>query len=251
LEFPYCGNEKLSDVEHDRFRGYGDSEGDLSTNLRFFSRCGQESDKRQNVKPDPFLVTRRSLVERLADRGDQRVWQEFFDTYWKLIYSVARKSGLSDAEAQDAVQETIINVSQKIHGFRYDPSMGSFKGWLLHMTRWRIADQFRKRQADIAEVSDDEGRRTAPIDRIADDFDIDEVWDAEWREHLLQAAIDRVRRRTDPKQYQIFDCYVVRGWPARKVADHLRVNIAQVYLVRHRVAASIRREVETLEKGME
>ena len=74
------------------------------------------------MEPDPFLVTRRSLVERLANRSDQRVWQEFFDTYWKLIYSVARKAGLSDAEAQDAVQETIINVAQKIQGFRYDPS---------------------------------------------------------------------------------------------------------------------------------
>jgi RNA polymerase sigma-70 factor (ECF subfamily) len=202
------------------------------------------------VKPDPFLVTRRSLVERLANRSDQRVWQEFFDTYWKLIYSVARKSGLTDAEAQDAVQETIITVSRKIDKLRYDPAAGSFKGWLLHMTRWRIADQFRKRQVDIAEAPTmDEDRRTAPIDRIADDFDIESVWDEEWRAHVLEAAMDRVRRRVDAKQYQIFDCYVVRDWPARKVADHLRVSIAQVYLARHRVSALIRREVEALEKG--
>jgi RNA polymerase sigma-70 factor (ECF subfamily) len=202
------------------------------------------------VKPDPFLVTRRSLVERLANRSDQRVWQEFFDTYWKLIYSVARKSGLTDAEAQDAVQETIITVSRKIDKLRYDPAAGSFKGWLLHMTRWRIADQFRKRQADIAEAPTmDEDRRTAPIDRVADDFDIESVWDEEWRAHVLEAAMDRVRRRVDAKQYQIFDCYVVRDWPARKVADHLRVSIAQVYLARHRVSALIRREVEALEKG--
>ena len=29
---------------------------------------------------------------------------------------------------------------------RYDPKIGSFKGWLLNITRWRIADQFRKRK---------------------------------------------------------------------------------------------------------
>jgi len=206
--------------------------------------------KPPSVKPDPFLVTRRSLVERLANRSDRRVWQEFFDTYWKLIYSVALKSGLSDAEAQDVVQETIITVSRKIDKLRYDPALGSFKGWLLHMTRWRIADQFRKRQHDISDQPTiDRDRRTAPIDRIADGFDIDAVWDAEWRAHLLEAAMDRVRRRIDPRQFQIFDCYVVRDWPAQKVAAELRVNIAQVYLARHRVAALIRREVETLEKG--
>jgi RNA polymerase sigma-70 factor (ECF subfamily) len=204
------------------------------------------------VNSDPFLVTRRSLVERLANRSDRRIWQEFFDTYWKLIYSVARKSGLSDAEAQDVVQETIITVSRKIDKLRYDPSVGSFKGWLLHMTRWRIADQFRKRQPQLADLPTiDEDRRTAPIDRIPgpEGFSLDETWDEEWRAHLLEAAMDRVKRRIDPRQYQIFDCYVVREWPAQKVAEQLRVNIAQVYLARHRISALIRREVELLEKG--
>ena len=195
-------------------------------------------------------MTRRSLVERLANRSDRRIWQEFFDTYWKLIYSVARKSGLSDAESQDVVQETIITVSRKIDKLRYDPSIGSFKGWLLHMTRWRVADQFRKREPGYAEQPTiDEDRRTAPIDRIADGFDIDSVWEDEWRGHLLEAAMDRVKRRVDPRQFQIFDCYVVREWPAQKVAQQLRVNIAQVYLARHRISAMIRREVEVLEKG--
>jgi len=204
------------------------------------------------VNSDPFLVTRRSLVERLANRSDRRIWQEFFDTYWKLIYSVARKSGLSDAEAQDVVQETIITVSRKIDKLRYDPSVGSFKGWLLHMTRWRIADQFRKRQPQLADLPTiDEDRRTAPIDRIPgpEGFSLDETWDEEWRAHLLEAAMDRVKRRIDPRQYQIFDCYVVREWSAQKVAEQLRVNIAQVYLARHRISALIRREVELLEKG--
>src|SRR5262249_49918488 len=49
------------------------------------------------MKHPSLLATRRSLVERLADWGDQLRWQEFFDTYSKLIYSAARKSGLMDA----------------------------------------------------------------------------------------------------------------------------------------------------------
>src|ERR1700761_404347 len=92
---------------------------------------------------DVFAATRHSLVERLANWEDQRNWQEFFETYWRLIYSVARKSGLSDTEAQDDVQETVITVAKNIT--KYDRTAGSFKSWLLHTTRWRIADQFRKR----------------------------------------------------------------------------------------------------------
>ena len=57
------------------------------------------------MKPDRLDVTRESLVGRLVNLDDRARWQEFFDTYWRLIYSVARKAGLTDAEAQDVVQE--------------------------------------------------------------------------------------------------------------------------------------------------
>jgi hypothetical protein len=82
------------------------------------------------MKSGGLIATRRSLVDRLANWDDQRRWQEFFDTYWKLIYSTARKSGLTDEEAQEVVQETIITVAKKIDKLRYDPAIGSFKGWL-------------------------------------------------------------------------------------------------------------------------
>src|ERR1700730_5130784 len=100
-----------------------------------------------HMKTAGLLATRRSLVDRLANWDDQRRWQDFFDTYWKLIYSAAQKSGLTDAEAQEVVQETVISVAKKIDKLRYDSALGSFKGWLLQITRWRIADQFRKRDS--------------------------------------------------------------------------------------------------------
>ncbi len=92
------------------------------------------------------LATRRSLVERLGDWDDRKRWQQFFDSYWRLIHGTARKAGLTDAEAQEVVQETLLTVAKKIDKLKYDPAVGSFKGWLLHITRWRIADQFRKRK---------------------------------------------------------------------------------------------------------
>src|SRR2546422_4976997 len=94
---------------------------------------------------DP-IPTRHSLLNRLKDLGDQASWQDFFDTYWRLIYNVAVKAGLTDVEAQEVVQETVIAVARKISEFKADPAHGSFSAWLMRLTRWRIADQFRKRQ---------------------------------------------------------------------------------------------------------
>src|SRR6266516_7814507 len=104
------------------------------------------------MKKDDFIPTRLSLLNRLKNWEDQRSWQDFFNTYWKFIYSVALKGGLTDAEAQDVVQETVVTVAKKIKDFQMDTQRGSFKAWLVHTTKWRIADQFRKR-TQAAEAS--------------------------------------------------------------------------------------------------
>ena len=65
---------------------------------------------------------------------------------------------------------------------------------------------------------------------------------------LLPTAIAQVKRQIEPKQFQIFDCYVRKEWPAQKVAARLGVNIGQVYLARHRVSALLKKEIRALEK---
>jgi RNA polymerase sigma-70 factor (ECF subfamily) len=204
------------------------------------------------MRTSGLLATRRSLVDRLENWDDRKHWQEFFDAYWKLIYSAARKSGLTDAEAQEVVQETIITVAKKVGKLRYDPAAGSFKGWLLHITRWRIADQFRKRQpGQNQRAASFDDRATATIDRVPDPnaADLDALWEKEWQDNLLAAAMDRIKKKVDPKQFQIFDCYVRKDWPAQKVASELQVSVGQVYLARHRVTALLKKEIKALEKN--
>src|SRR5881397_1239133 len=98
---------------------------------------------------EPYLVTggliptRQSLLSRLKNWDDRESWNDFFTTYWKLIFITARKSGLTQAEAEDVVQETVICVCKRIPKFKYDRRTGTFKSWLLRLTYWRIQDQFR------------------------------------------------------------------------------------------------------------
>ena len=202
----------------------------------------------QSVNQDaPLDVTRESLVGRLVNLDDRARWQEFFETYWRLIYRVARKAGLGDAEAQDVVQETVITVAKNIS--KYEREAGSFKGWLLHITRWRIADQFRKRAPEAARSRDRTRAGTATIERIPDPdgIDLESAWREEWEQNLLTAALERVKRKVDARHFQIFDCAVMKQWSAAKVARELGVNIAQVYLVKHRVAGMLKREVKAIE----
>jgi len=201
---------------------------------------------------DELIPTRASLIARLKDWQDQSSWQEFFDTYWKLIYGVARKTGMTDAEAQDVVQETMASVVKHMPGFEYDPAVGSFKAWLLKMTRWRIIDQVRKRQPPAVHRSLSAGTGTGTVERVIDpESDVlDRLWDAEWEKNLLDAAVANVKRRLDPPRYQIFDFYVNKGWEPEKVAERFQISVDQVYLAKHRITELIKAEVVRLEKKM-
>ena len=90
----------------------------------------------EQLGDDELIPTRTTLIQRLKNWEDQSSWQDFFDTYWKLIYGVARKGGLTATEAQDVVQETMISVARQMPTFKYDRAIGSFKAWLLAKATW-------------------------------------------------------------------------------------------------------------------
>jgi RNA polymerase sigma-70 factor (ECF subfamily) len=203
---------------------------------------------------DEFIPTRRTLLSRLRNLDDAVSWRDFFDTYWKLIYRAATQTGLSDADAQDVVQETIITISKRIQDFQYDPARGSFKGWLLHTTRWRILDHLRKRrtEASLAPPPADLPE-AAVLERIPDPVSaqLEALWEAEWQQNLLDAALQRIKRQVKPKHFQVFELCALKAWPPAKVARALGVNVAQVHLLKHRVGNLIRKEVKRLEaKGV-
>jgi len=206
------------------------------------------------TKPDEFIPTRRSLLSRLRNWNDQASWRDFFDTYWRLIYGVAARAGLSDAEAQDVVQETILSVARKMPGFHYDPSLGSFKNWLLVVARRRIADHLRKRERDPARAGrqGQDSSATAVMEKVPDPAgcQLEAVWDEEWQKNLLAAALARVKLQVDAKHFQLYDCYVLKQWPVRDVARTFGVNAGQVYLIKHRLSALIKEEINKLEKQM-
>ena len=76
--------------------------------------------------------------------------------------------------------------------------------------------------------------------------ELEKIWEAEWQSNLMEAALERLKRRVKEESYQIFDLNVVRQWPASRVAKTLEISVAQVYLTRHRLLALLRKEVRML-----
>ncbi|HOX58368.1 MAG TPA: sigma-70 family RNA polymerase sigma factor [Candidatus Paceibacterota bacterium] len=201
---------------------------------------------------EEWIPTRQSLLTRLKNWDDQEGWREFFETYWRLIYGVARKAGLNDAEGQEVVQETVIAIAKKMKkgAFKYDPARGSFKAWLLTLTQWRISDQLRKRQ-QVASRHPDLAAKTDLMETAPDsaaEARLSQHWDAEWQNNLLQVALEKVKSRVSARTFQIFQLHVVKDWPVERVVQTVGVGRAQVYLAKHRVSALVQKEAARLQK---
>ncbi|MHC1765692.1 MAG: RNA polymerase sigma factor [Verrucomicrobiia bacterium] len=202
-----------------------------------------------NTRTDA-IPTRKSLLNRLRNWDDNSSWHTFFQTYWRLIYGFAIRRGLTHEEAQEVVQETVVAVAKSIGNFNYDPKVCAFKTWLLSVTRSKIANQFARRARHGVATSCpsdhawEAGSREAADERQVDHWE--QIWEDEWQKNLMETAIRRVKERVSIEQFQMFDLFVLKEWPAREVARTLGMTTAHVYVAKHRISRLIRKEVEQL-----
>ena len=152
------------------------------------------------------------------------------------------------------MQESVIAVAKKMHDFKYDPAVASFKTWLYQIVSRRIADQFRKRHraGAVLEPLPDDGTEGPPLERLVDPASLqpDPEWEREWEENLVAAAADRVRRQVNPRHFQVFEYHVLQGHSAAETAQHLQTTSAAVYWIKHRVGRALRKEAARLREKL-
>jgi len=199
------------------------------------------------------LRTRPTLLFRIRESEDGAGWEEFHRLYWRLIYGRALRSGLSRPDAQEVAQDVFKRVAETIRDFDYDAKRGSFRGWLMKLTNWRIADKFAGRARTEQQVPlqrDRPSDRTGTIERIPSPTAEEDEWDLEWKQLVLAAAVDRLKRRVKARHFQVFDFYVRQEWPVLRVSRELGINPASVYLIAHRLTRQLKAEAKKLKEQM-
>ena len=192
------------------------------------------------------MATRRSLLTRLKDWGDRAGWREFFDTYWQLIYSVAKRSGMREEDAHELVQDVMVSVANEMPDFRYDRAKGSFRGFLMRIVHRRIADFWRRGVEDrkMTVAIEDQVNFTEPVTE-----DFEKNWDAEWKKQLLEVALRRVRGKVKLRHYMIFEMSVLREASISEIKKTLGVGLAMIYVTKHRVQKLVAAELRRMEES--
>jgi RNA polymerase sigma-70 factor (ECF subfamily) len=188
--------------------------------------------------------TRVSLLLRIRDNRDAEAWGQFVEIYAPLVYGLARRHGVQDADAADLTQEVLQTVLRSAPTFVYDPARGSFRGWLLTVARNRLRKWVNDEKRHPPGCGGEEAQRAlkeqpAPEEEIA-------RWDQEYRQRLFEWAAEKVRPSFRPATWQAFWQTAVAHRDALAVAAELGMSVGAVYIAKSRVLARIKEQIQLL-----
>ena len=191
------------------------------------------------------VLTRPSLLARIKDTGDRQAWAEFVDIYAPLIYGYALKQGLQDADAADLTQEVLGKVARSAARLDYDPTRGTFRGWLFRVVRNELADLGAARRRNRPGSGDTAVKRRLE-EHPAPTQDEVATWEREYERQLFARACDQVRRDFQESTWQACWLTAIQGKSGKEVAGVLGLSTAAVYLAKRRVTERLKQQIEYL-----
>lgn len=192
--------------------------------------------------------TSHTLLSKMTD-PDDKDWDRFYNTYAKGMLAYARSCGCSKTQAEDILQETMVLLMKKLRSFEYDPTKGTFRGYLRRIVQRKIYRQFErlKRRGENRLSTEWEQSMVDP-DSLADP-DSDKV---HWRKLLVVTALQQIEREYESNnwsRYAIFEDYVLRKVSANDVAEKHGVTPNNVYQIRKRILNRLRTIIEHFEES--
>jgi RNA polymerase sigma-70 factor (ECF subfamily) len=189
--------------------------------------------------------TQLSLLVRIRDVQDEQAWAEFVDIYAPLVYGLARKHGLQDADAADVAQEVLRAVVKALPGFVFDPQRGSFRGWLFTIAYNELRKLARARRRQAQGTGDTTAQQLLEEQLTPEEQSA--LWDQEYRQRLFAWAAQQVRPGFRPATWQAFWQTTVEGRDPGQVGAALGMSVGAVYIAKSRVLKRIKEQIEALE----
>ena len=191
--------------------------------------------------------TTTALLAALHDSSNAAAWEVFDRRYRPILIGFARSCGLSEHDAAELAQATIVRFIEQYREGKYDRERGRLGAWLVTIAKYRLLDMRRKTSS--MHVAHGE----SAIVNLDDDRSVGDAYDTQRRLAILREALQELREktRTDPKTIRAFELLYYHGMTVQAVAADLGMQPQDVYLAKSRVAARIREIVARIEQEYE
>lgn len=190
-----------------------------------------------------FPDTQSLLLANIQSLENREAWVEFVQIYRPVIYRMARRRGMQDADAQDLSQDVLVRLSKSIAG--WEPQEGiRFRHWLRKVASNAIVTAVTKSKPRSFLVG------SAADQLLAEAADVSiattELQNECFRERYLRAAAI-VRADVSPVTWAAFEKTVIDGQSCEDAAKSLGKSLGTVYAARSRILKRLQNEVQRQE----
>jgi RNA polymerase sigma factor (sigma-70 family) len=144
------------------------------------------------------------LLPRIAE-GDEAAVRECVARYGALIWSLVRRWTPDPTDAEDAVQETFVELWRSAK--RFDETRSSEPGWVAMVTRRRLIDRLRRRQ------------RAIEFEPIPDNYDQAEDFEPDLDRQSRVETAREILRSLPPAQRQMLELSLLHGRTHDEIAS--------------------------------
>ena len=191
-------------------------------------------------------TTRSSVIRDVADTENAAAWNRLFDLYAGFVYSIARRKGLNDADADDIVQMVFVDLARNLPSFKYDREKGRFRPYLAALVKWRVIDRLKalRRDADLKADFMEEAKSAA----TTEDEDFEE---REWQSAAMEETLRRIKPEVRPEHYAAFVASAVEGQDTDVVTKLYGISRDSLYQIRKRLTVKLREKLAEVRAEMD
>ncbi|MEO1616412.1 MAG: sigma-70 family RNA polymerase sigma factor [Planctomycetota bacterium] len=198
--------------------------------------------KSDNEFPD----TRASLLLQVQAGDDPKAWDEFAAVYRPIVYRLARRRGLQDADAEDLAQQVLVSIANSIEGWQKRDQSVRFRHWLRRVAKNAIVNMLtrgpKEKAAGGTSVHEFLHQQGADENTLAQELEL------EYRREIFFRAAAQIKSEITTDSWKVFELAVIEDIPIEQVAAKLGKSVGAAYAVRSRVMKHLRSYVEEMEK---
>ena len=194
-----------------------------------------------------FPETRDSLLLQVRSPANREAWEQFVMIYRPVIYRLARRRGLQDADAQDLAQQVLAAVASAIGSYEKHSESMRFRHWLRRVARNAIVNALARQPHDRAAGGTTAGELLR--EQAGGDDAADAQIELEYRRELYLRAARLVRGDVEPETWRAFELTVIENMNIDQAAAQLERPVGTIYAARSRIMRRLREAVRELEQA--